>query len=252
MKRMLLNCDQVFDVLTRGPFPTGQPQDEAVERHLRACHECRQLAEALRPAVSLLHEAVAADEAQSLPEYQGALPWKRPDRQRLSISRLVAPPKPRRSVRTSPAAKVATRGTMPPMQPRGVVRLIAAALLVFATGAVLLAFAWAPNDELWRGAGRLTLAPNARLSRPPSAAENLPADTGLLTLAALNLPTACLSPAHRPVSTADAARIAAALADGSLGLLHCCTECHHAGVTSPPGVRLAATSLQACHVCHRG
>ena len=67
MKKLLLNCDQVFDVLTRGPFPTGSPDDEGVEHHLRACHDCRQLAEALRPAVSLLHEAVAADEALDLP-----------------------------------------------------------------------------------------------------------------------------------------------------------------------------------------
>ena len=77
MKRLLLNCDQVFEVLTRGPFPTGEPQDEAVERHLRACHECRQLAEALRPAVALLHEAVSSEEAEQLPEYQGSLPWQR-------------------------------------------------------------------------------------------------------------------------------------------------------------------------------
>ena len=63
MKRTLLNCDQVFDVLTRGPFPTGEPEDDAVERHLRACHECRRLAEALRPAVALLHEAIETDEA---------------------------------------------------------------------------------------------------------------------------------------------------------------------------------------------
>src|SRR5439155_14848244 len=91
VKKTLLNCDQVFDVLTRGPFPTGEPEDDAVERHLRACHECRQLAEALRPAVALLHEAIATDEATALPEYQGALPWKRPERRRrLSIARLAA------------------------------------------------------------------------------------------------------------------------------------------------------------------
>jgi hypothetical protein len=31
--KLLMNCDQVFDVLTRGPFPTGEPSDEPVEHH---------------------------------------------------------------------------------------------------------------------------------------------------------------------------------------------------------------------------
>src|SRR5439155_15763121 len=89
VKKKLLNCDLVLDVLTRGPFPTGEPEDDAVERHLRACHECRRLAEALRPAVALLHEAIESDEATALPEYQGALPWRQPDRlRRLSMARL--------------------------------------------------------------------------------------------------------------------------------------------------------------------
>jgi hypothetical protein len=91
VKRLLLNCDQVFDVLTRGPFPTGEPEDEAVEHHLRACHECRRLAEALRPAVALMHEAVAADQAVDLPEYQGSLPAKTASTpRRLSLVRLAS------------------------------------------------------------------------------------------------------------------------------------------------------------------
>lgn len=68
-----MNCDQVFDVLTRGPFPSGEASDAGVERHLLACHECRRLAEALRPAVALFHESVPAHELDDLPGYQGAL-----------------------------------------------------------------------------------------------------------------------------------------------------------------------------------
>ena len=78
MKQLLVSCDQVFDVLTRGPFPTGAASDEGVEQHLRACHECRQLAEALRPAVALMHEAVSAEQAIDLPGYQGSLPCSEP------------------------------------------------------------------------------------------------------------------------------------------------------------------------------
>jgi hypothetical protein len=64
-----MNCDQVFDVLTRGPFPTGAASDTAVQRHLAACGECRQLAEALRPALDLIHESVPPEESWGLPGY---------------------------------------------------------------------------------------------------------------------------------------------------------------------------------------
>src|SRR5215212_7237128 len=73
--KLLLDCDDVFDRLTRGPFPSGATDDAAVESHLCACHECRELAEALRPAVNLLHEAYAAQVSdESLPAYRGAAP----------------------------------------------------------------------------------------------------------------------------------------------------------------------------------
>jgi hypothetical protein len=44
-----MRCDNVFEILTSGPFPTGAAHDDAVEAHLLVCHECRNLAEALRP-----------------------------------------------------------------------------------------------------------------------------------------------------------------------------------------------------------
>ena len=68
-----MKCEQVFDVLTRGPFPTGQRTDDQVEVHLARCHECRQLAEALRPATDLLHESLSGSSAESLPGYTGTL-----------------------------------------------------------------------------------------------------------------------------------------------------------------------------------
>ena len=70
-----MNCDLVFEILTRGPFPAGQPTDATVELHLLSCYECRQLAEALRPATSLFHEALGDDRAVAdLPGYHGDLP----------------------------------------------------------------------------------------------------------------------------------------------------------------------------------
>lgn len=73
--KLLLDCDDVFDRLTRGPFPSGAADDDAVESHICACHECRELAEALRPAVKLMHEAYAdvGEHDRNLPVYQGSV-----------------------------------------------------------------------------------------------------------------------------------------------------------------------------------
>lgn len=77
-------CDHAFERLTRGPFPGGpfpdgspaDPMEDArVERHLASCHECRRLAEALRPAVSLFHEAL--ERTDDLPRYSGKLSEER-------------------------------------------------------------------------------------------------------------------------------------------------------------------------------
>ena len=68
-----MTCDEVFDVLTRGPFPSGARDEAQVEDHLGHCQECRRLAMALRPAVELFQEAVGPDESCGLPGYHGRL-----------------------------------------------------------------------------------------------------------------------------------------------------------------------------------
>jgi hypothetical protein len=66
-----MDCDQVFLILTRGPFPTGELWDEEVEAHLETCGDCWQLAEALRPALEVFQEAVPPSESRDLPGYWG-------------------------------------------------------------------------------------------------------------------------------------------------------------------------------------
>lgn len=66
-----MDCDQVFMILTRGPFPTGNPEDDQVEDHLEVCADCWRLAEALRPADQLYQEAVPPSESGGLPGYWG-------------------------------------------------------------------------------------------------------------------------------------------------------------------------------------
>lgn len=244
MKNLLLNCDQVFDVLTRGPFPSGDASDEGVEHHLRACHECRQLAEALRPAVALMHEAVDRDQALDLPEYQGSLPMQvatatlSAERPLTLGMRQVARP----SLRREPS-----RGFDRAV---GAVRMIAATLLLAALGTLIYGFAISPttND---RGAGFAGL-----LGSEPEP-KYLPDGPGLLTLASLNLPTRCLPASYQHLSADQAAALATAMAMGSDEALRCCTECHTA--VKSPATRsqslkpsLVAVAAQSCSACHRG
>jgi hypothetical protein len=73
-----------------------------------------------------------------------------------------------------------------------------------------------------------------------------------LTLASLKLPVACLPLSHRPISVEQSAEIAAAIANGSLEGLRCCTECHRAGLAQPKAAQLVAVAQQNCQACHRG
>jgi hypothetical protein len=59
-----MRCDDVFELLTSGIFPSGAVTDAAVERHLESCHECRRFAEALRPNCD-------SEGGSELPLYQG-------------------------------------------------------------------------------------------------------------------------------------------------------------------------------------
>jgi hypothetical protein len=250
VKRLLMNCDQVFEVLTRGPFPTGEPQDEAVERHLRACHECRQLAEALRPAVALLHEAVSSEEAEQLPEYQGSLPWqRRAGRRKLAIARLEGPPAGEKEPKNPSQKKVrVTRGEPRRPQMVSAMRLIAASLIIAALGLVLGSNLFAPRVvQPMPGASAAVPV----VERPISAEEGVPTAKGLLTLASLKLPNRCLPFSHRPISNDEAEKIADAMHGGSLDGLKCCTECHHAAGGQASGPRLVAAAQQACQACHR-
>ena len=228
MKNLLLNCDQVFDALTRGPFPSGDASDEGVEHHLRACHECRRLAEALRPAVELLHEAVDRTEALELPEYHGTLPLARP----LAAVAKPAPPLARRPARRFDQAVSA-------------IRVVAASLLLAALGVLAYGYAVSP-------AGNRGDADFSRLLGGRAVPAHLPDGPALVSLASLKLPARCL-PAKYESLTADQARaLAAAMASGAEDALRCCTECHAAAKPFTANANLVAVVAQNCVLCHRG
>jgi hypothetical protein len=234
MRKLLLNCDQVFDVLTRGPFPTGDESDEAVERHLRACHECRQLAEALQPAVELLHESLAREDATDLPEYQGVL---------AAVERSVATAEAARPRRL--AVRRLARST--PSDPE---RFTLVGLAQWAVALVLLA---AVGSLAWN------VISTSKQTRPsdllagvllPSGPQTLVRldDRGLMTLTSLNLPARCF-PGDALIETSAPKAEAVPLPAINQEALRCCTECHRAGQPRPD-LRTVAAMQRSCVACH--
>lgn len=203
------DCDDVFDRLTRGPFPGGAAddsaaegcaaegcaaEDRALESHLCVCHECRELAEALRPAVKLMHEAYAGSLSrdESLPVYRGSA----------SLSPAPAPLR-------SPARRAHewSLGW----------QLVAASLIGVAIGS-LAATGWFSNKE----------------ASPANASAGGPPAMGLAMLASLKLNDVCL-----PSSMALA----------SSERLRCCTDCHSSTAAKKKDVDVARLQLAcvACH-----
>ena len=227
MNRLAVSCDEVFEVLTSGPFPresrcegSAAPcivaQDAEIESHLAACHECRQLAEALRPAVELIDAAVQEIDAD-LPVYRGSLPSP--------VAGTLRVP--------SASSNPRSRSVSQPLE--GFWRF-AAALALGIGLLVLFQFSDAKgrrdHDSVW----------------PPitQSADHRPSADGLAQLSSLGLPIACLLPRgkdgrHEQIET-------------SLGRYACCVGCHspaneNRSGTRPPAsaVAILASSCLACH-----
>jgi hypothetical protein len=205
-----IDCDQVFEVLTRGPFPTGEAIDRSVERHLATCHECRALAEALRPAMELLHEAIDAEDSRDLPGYYGAPSTSG------GLAQLVA-----RAIEAESDEKVVRPKPVPAKQWRDwALASRAETFLAAMAGGVLLVVAmialqnWTPHTAQ---------RPTVTLSKD-----------GLLTLAALDLKPRCF--AWQP--------------GDDVAAVHCCSRCHSVNSRTPtpaPAIALVVANCQTCH-----
>ncbi|MFI4874919.1 MAG: hypothetical protein ACIALR_06265 [Blastopirellula sp. JB062] len=210
-------CDEVFELLTRAPFPSGDSAaDAAVERHLRCCHECRNLAEALRPATSELAETLPA-EANQLPQVSGDY-WRKVE-----------------SAWENPQS--------PPALSSGVWLSLAIPITAVCVSFFALASYWAsPNQPAARGSASRNLA------QAQHEAERY--------LTNLALPAVCsptqLTPKSETIALASFPQQVASLAH-----LTCCSECHHrakeksqspaAAASSAAALVAVANSCQACH-----
>lgn len=226
-----MNCDQVFDILTRGPFPTGTACDSAVEAHLSECASCHQLAEALRPALELFQEAVDPEESRDLPGYWCAL---------------VAQPR-------QPAVSCARDPELPRTAPRSLAKPAALPGLTALTAwrlAAMLALGLALGSlaaSRWNGpvAGTPPREPVVLTVAP--AGEQPLSDAAARSEWAV-LPAACLG--HRPgTGPRHREHQDRLLAHADLSNVRCCSGCHNATSDKVPGAATAKVARH-CQVCH--
>ncbi|PHS11942.1 MAG: hypothetical protein COA78_08780 [Blastopirellula sp.] len=223
-------CDDVFDTLTRGPFPTGDACiDQPTERHLQCCHECRTLAEAFRPATEVLEESLPAEMSSDLPVYQGAF-WDQQSTQ----------------WETSPAVVTKTK-TNQYLKPLTV--LAASILVLFCVGY------WGNSSSTFS-------------SQIPSSPVGTSETQKLAEQRLLSLPLslACVTSGKQsnlelPSSTVQFVSTTRQLAHaGNLSDLQCCSQCHNATLEQPghafnvASATVAPASLLAivssCQACH--
>jgi hypothetical protein len=234
-----MTCDDVFDVLTRGPFPSGGLEDHAVEVHLRRCPECHRLAVALRPAVELFQEAVGPDESRTLPGYRGMAGSA--DDLRIAADGT----RGYWGLGTDVVAQ-AERTFAP--APR-VVRVLPArgSLLKFAA-AVLLGVAAAAGSRGWLER-TAALAGDPPVAPPQVASEAKEASRRWL--ATVQLPPSCVRNSRAAVGD-DSANphngLQLAAVEGSY--LSCCTDCHTSNLTGLLGQEARGVVARACTACH--
>ena len=244
-----MNCDQVFDILTRGPFPTGHRSDRAVELHLGECPECQRLANALRPAIELFQEAISGDEGRELPGYWGGMIDEseefQPTGRLTQVTRHLPAALHRRIDRSRRWVSAQTGGNG--------LRFLAAMLIGVALGAVV----WTAGVPARESAAPRLANIDSDASKETASAQ-VPGWTNASSVSnasdlqtTLQLAQACLTPGSLFSGEAgEGGSYAAVLSVADLAQQHCCTRCHHA-LADKSHPKATAAVAHSCEICHR-
>jgi hypothetical protein len=227
-----MNCDQVFDILTRGPFPTGTDCDEPVEAHLGQCADCRRLAEALRPALELFQEAVDPEESRDLPGYWSALASERAAV--VYASQVESRPAVPRSAGRGVLSRAGSRWTALAAWPM-------AAMLALGVTLGMLASKRGTLDG-WR----LPPLDVDRFAAPTSPRGSEPGPNAARRLSLAALPAACLTEDARGKRASGAP----STDDVELAGLQCCAECHSPAAAAPVPTAATVRVAASCQLCH--
>ncbi len=253
----MIHCDEVFEILTRGPFPTGAASDGIVESHLSQCDECRRLAEALRPAVELLQEAITDDDGRDLPRYWGSLAEPQAARAGKALTTKTQTRGRRTSARRTAALPRET--TTPAALWNGVARLAAAVLLGLVLASLLRQASRSHEEALGQMAGRAKCA-HWRLNENGEqwfAAQGLAAAcrqpvSGLTLVAAISESAIYADDSAKPPRSAEAVEPAGGgtTLTGAASRLACCLGCHSAKDQKRLATAAVSRLVQACGACH--
>lgn len=243
-----MQCDRVFMVLTQGPFPTGDPDDQAVEDHLLSCESCRRFAMALQPTLDLFDEAEWSEGKDTLPAYWGRL---------ISADDQPSLEETTSTVQTNVAnariggmrfgRSLASRGRKTKRNnPRSRWPLAGA----FVVGIVfcLTSLEWLADSSLWSDR---TVAGTA--SKSGDSSQN--GRTELAGITPLANPTVCPKPNVQAGRDAPV-RKNTAEDEVSQGITpagqskECCTKCHHADAAATLTSSQMAQVVQTCSECH--
>jgi len=228
-----MNCDRVFDVLTRGPFPTGAASDAAVERHLGHCAECRRLATALRPAVELFEEAIHPEDSRGLPSYWGEVTEPHPAAYDATFATLEEEISIARTTRRALHRARATRSLIPVRAIDDCDRLFRF-LGAVAVG-VVLAFSFRTMSD---GAGEAA-------SSSRSAGMNISGLPWQVCSAAM-----IVAPQRPGQGASMQASGISSLASLESSQLRCCSKCHHAGSRFAGAAPVPQSVAMSCVACH--
>jgi len=205
--KLLLDCDAVFDALTSGCATARE--DEALREHLDCCAECRQLAEAMEPAVD-----VFANESRAAERHSASA---------VSLANKVLA---HVDAERSSVLAESHRRCLLYLNAHAWSQLGAAAAVLLALGGLF--WATSPRED----AAQLAVLPafTSPLARPTE-----PTEHGLLHLASLQLPSICLTPT--------------AVSKDAAAVIQCCTRCHRSGEMVPVVrlVAFSQQSCVACH-----
>lgn len=238
-----MNCDQVFDVLTRGPFPTGAASDVNVEEHLAGCADCQRLARALQPALELIQESVSVEEGRDLPGYWGEIADVPAPR---GLGGTLA------QIAQSPASitQHVKRGGWLKLHPA--YRMTAAIVLGMALGAAF--YSTEISHQTADRAGHQK--PLAAIDQGDYSSESRGSSTAnrehRAQLGLVGLASACFGIRWTPESgDLDGDQALVRLAEGAdYDQVRCCTHCHRSDSKEAPAEATAAVA-RTCHICHR-